>query len=107
MDILPPSSKRCYSEGYLYLSLHFVIPRDISTLSLYFVIPRDISTLSLYFVIPRDISTLPLHAVIPRTYLYKFQLKFLSEESLHSTVSAVVDVCGYLKISTSEVYERL
>ena len=49
---------------------------------------------------------LQLHVVIPRTYLYKLQLQFLSEESLHSPVSAVGKVRGYHKISTSEVNER-
>ena len=48
-----------------------------------------------------------LPVVIPRTYLYKLQLRFLSEESSHSPVSAVRNVRGYVGVSASEVYECL
>ena len=48
-----------------------------------------------------------LHVVIPRTYLYKLQLQFLSEESLHATVSTVKNVRGHVGISAFEVYECL
>ena len=48
-------------------------------------------------------ATLAPNAVIPRTYLWKLQLQFLSEESLHSSVSAVKDVRGILSYSATEV----
>ncbi len=48
-------------------------------------------------------AALAPNVVIPRTYLYKSQLKFLSEESSHSPVSTVEDVRGILSYSTSEV----
>ena len=48
-------------------------------------------------------ATLAPNAVIPRTYLWKLQLQFLSEESLHSSVSTVKDVRGILSYSATEV----
>ena len=36
----------------------------------------------------------------------KLRLYVLPEESLHVTVSTAGKVCGFLEISTSEVYER-
>ena len=51
----------------------------------------------------RDFFLFRLSVVIPRTYYLKLQLKFVSEESLHSPVSAVRDVCGYHTVLAPEV----
>ena len=50
-----------------------------------------------------DFYIYQLPVVIPRTYLYEIQLKFLSEESSLSPVSAVRDVRVSLSSSATEV----
>ena len=57
----------------------------------------------LHSVISRVFLPTQLPVVIPRTYYEQLQLKFLSEESSHSPVSAVRYVRVLLSYTASEV----